>query len=176
MKHGLTFWFTGLSGAGKTSLSVALHEALKVEGHFTVILDGDELRRTLSNDLSFSEIDRMEQNRRAANVAKLLNSQGINVLAALISPSHAIQSAIKSIIGSSFCHFIHVDCSLEECQKRDVKALYSNQTIQQAASFTGIHQLYEPPITPWLYLNTEILNIEKCTENLLVNVRATIEQ
>ena len=121
MQTGHTFWFTGLSGAGKTTLSKSLAEEFLREGKNVVVLDGDELRNTISKDLGFTEEDRIEQNRRAANIARILNDQGIHVMAALISPTHEIQNMVEHVIGSDRCFLIHVDCSIEGCKQRDVK-------------------------------------------------------
>ena len=176
MEEGHTFWFTGLSGAGKTTLSKALTEELSRAEKKVVVLDGDELRRTISSDLGFTEEDRMEQNRRAANIARILNEQGIHVLAALISPTHEIQTMIKHVIGNNRCFLIHVDCSIEGCKQRDVKQLYSNNHKQNEGNFTGIHQPYEEPVNPWLKINTEHLPFEQCKVELLNAIRATFNQ
>ena len=176
MEDGHTFWFTGLSGAGKTTLSKALTEELTQAGKKVVVLDGDELRSTISRDLGFTEEDRMEQNRRAANIARILNEQGIHVMAALISPTHEIQTMIKQVIGVNRCFLIHVDCSIEGCKQRDVKQLYANSIKQNEGNFTGIHQPYEEPINSWLKINTELLSIEQCKIELLEAIRATFNQ
>ncbi|MEY3048437.1 MAG: adenylyl-sulfate kinase [Bacteroidota bacterium] len=176
MDEGHTFWFTGLSGAGKTTLSKALTEELSRAGKKVVVLDGDELRSTISSDLGFTEEDRMEQNRRAANIAWILNEQGIHVLAALISPTHEIQTMIKHVIGINRCFLIHVDCSIEGCKQRDVKQLYSNKHKQNEGNFTGIHQPYEKPINPWLKINTEHKPFETCKMELLEAIHATFNQ
>jgi adenylyl-sulfate kinase len=176
MEDGHTFWFTGLSGAGKTTLSNALTEELSRAGKKVVVLDGDELRSTISRDLGFTEEDRMEQNRRAANIARILNEQGIHVLAALISPTHEIQTMIKQVIGINRCFLIHVDCSIEGCKQRDVKQLYSNSHKQNEGNFTGIHQPYEEPIKPWLKINTEHKPFEACKMELLEAIHATFNQ
>jgi len=176
MEEGHTFWFTGLSGAGKTTLSKALTEELSRAGKKVVVLDGDELRSSISSDLGFTEEDRMEQNRRAANIARILNEQGIHVLAALISPTHEIQTMIKHVIGNNRCFLIHVDCSIEGCKQRDVKQLYSNNHKQNEGNFTGIHQPYEEPINPWLKINTEDKPFERCKIELLEAIHATFNQ
>ena len=176
MQVGNTYWFTGLSGAGKTTLSKSLTEEFLCEGKNVVVLDGDELRSTISKDLGFTEEDRTEQNRRAANIARLLNEQGIPVMAALISPTHEIQTMIKQIIGINRCFLIHVDCSIEGCKQRDVKQLYTNSIKQNEGNFTGIHQPYESPINPWLRINTEHLSFEQCKIELLKAIRSTFNQ
>jgi len=176
MGQGKTIWFTGLSGAGKSTLAVGLSNVLREQGEKPVILDGDELRATVSSDLGFSNADRIEQNRRAANMAKQLNDQGITVIAALISPTNEIQQLVKEIIGDSKCYFIHVDCSIEECIKRDVKSLYKSLEHQLKKEFTGIHQPYEAPATPWLRIDTERQNLSESLAQLTTAYKITFQQ
>lgn len=164
MNFSHTFWFTGLSGAGKTTLAEGLATHYRSQGIHSVVLDGDALRNTLSNDLSFNEADRLEQNRRAAGIATLLNAQGIVVFAALISPTTLIRDAIKQQMGEGYLHFIHVDCSLEGCIRRDVKKYYVEALKEKNGTFTGIHQTYEIPVNPWVTIQTEHHSLE---ENLL---------
>lgn len=176
MEEGKTIWFTGLSGAGKSTLAVGLSQVLSEQGEKPVILDGDELRATISSDLGFSNADRIEQNRRAASMAKLLNDQGITVIAALISPTNEIQQLVKEIIGNSKCYFIHVDCSIEECINRDVKSLYKSHANQVKKEFTGIHQPYEAPTTPWLRIDTEHHNLSASLAQLEAAYKDTFQQ
>lgn len=176
MGQGKTIWFTGLSGAGKSTLAVGLSNVLREQGEKPVILDGDELRATVSSDLGFSNADRIEQNRRAANMAKLLNAQGITVIAALISPTHEIQQLVRTIIGDSHCYFVHVDCGIEACINRDVKSLYKSQEYQVKKEFTGIHQPYEAPATPWLRIDTEHHNLSASLAQLEAAYKNTFQQ
>lgn len=170
MNQGKTFWLTGLSGAGKTTLATALSNHYRKKGKVTFLLDGDELRSTISVDLGFTDKDRLEQNRRAASMANLLNQQGIVVFAALISPTELIRSEIKNQLSSDHVHFIYVQCSLAECMKRDVKHLYINQEQNPTANFTGIHQPFEDPIDPWLQINTENFAFDDCLNSIIDNI------
>lgn len=176
MGQGKTIWFTGLSGAGKSTLSVGLTKYLMEQGEKPVILDGDELRATISSDLGFSEAERIEQNRRAANMAKLLNDQGITVIAALISPTNKIQQLVKDIIGDPQCFLVHVDCGIDACIKRDVKSLYKSHAHQVKKEFTGIHQPYEAPVTPWLRIDTEHQNTSESLAKLTAAYKITFQQ
>jgi adenylylsulfate kinase len=121
----LAYWFTGLSGAGKSTLAQALAKHLRTLGQAVCVLDGDDLRTELCKDLSFSDADRAENMRSAAAMAQLLNSQGITVVAALISPLAAGRAATREVIGTDRFVEVHVNTPLEVCQQRDPKGLYA---------------------------------------------------
>lgn len=134
-------WFTGLSGAGKTTLAKAVYENIKDKKVF--LLDGDVLREGLNSDLTFSMADRKENLRRASHVANILKSEGYLVIATFISPTEEIRQMIKEITD---CEIVWVATSLEECKKRDPKGLYKKVTDGEIKNFTGISSPYEFPI------------------------------
>lgn len=151
---GAVFWFTGLSGAGKSSLAHAVEEGLFREGIRTVVLDGDNVRHGLCGDLGFSDEDRKENIRRISHLAKLFADNGIVVLTAFISPFKVDRENARKIIGSDF-HEIFCDSSIQVCEQRDVKGLYRRARAGEIPHFTGISSPYEVPETPDLSISTE---------------------
>ena len=154
----LTWWFTGLSGAGKTTLSKAWAERLQPQP--LVFLDGDELRRGLNNDLGFSERDRLENVRRVAHVARLLNDSGLHALVALVSPTHAGRALAKEVVGAAQFREIYVSTPLGICQQRDTKGLYQRAQRNEPISLTGVQSPYEAPLSPDLIINTDAVTLE----------------
>lgn len=161
-----TYWFTGLSGAGKSTLAQALAKHLRTQGQAVCVLDGDDLRTELCKDLGFSDADRTENMRRAAAVAQLLNSQGINVIAALISPLAAGRAAAREVIGVQRFVEIHVNTPLEVCQQRDPKGLYARARNTPAMGLTGMGSRYEPPTSPDLCIDTSQLSLLKAVARI----------
>ena len=147
-------WMTGLSGAGKTTLAYAFQDVLKQNNIPVVVLDGDEIRQELSRDLGFSSADRKENLRRIAAVAKILLSQGINVIVATIAPYRLDRYKIEQLFHSNYFTWVYVKCSLEECKRRDVKGLYDQVRLGLIDDFTGIQQSYEIP-NGYLTIDTE---------------------
>lgn len=152
-KNGIAVWFTGLSASGKSTLTVNLHKALLNKGIPSVILDGDEVRKSLNSDLGYSDSDREENNRRAAEIARIINSPGIVALCAFISPTNRIRESIKQIIGPGKFKLVYVDTPLEICEKRDKKSLYLKARGGKVKDFSGISQLFEKPSNPDIVLN-----------------------
>ena len=163
-------WFTGLSGAGKTTLANEFQKYLNIKGFNSRILDGDELRKGLNNGLGFSENDRSENIRRAAEVAKLFIESNFIVLCSFITPLNKMRSLAKTIIGEDNYIEVFVDCSIEECEKRDVKGLYKKVREAKISDFTGISSDFEIPNSPDIILNTEKNNIEFCLNQLINKV------
>lgn len=145
-KYALTWWLTGLSGAGKTTLANELAATLRKQGYPVCLLDGDELRTGLSKDLGFSMTEREEQGRRAAEMAKILNANGIFAIISLVSPSASGRKLARKIIGEN--HFIecYISTPLHICEQRDVKGLYAKAKANPAIQLTGISAPYEAPI------------------------------
>lgn len=159
-------WLTGLSGSGKTTLAVKLNELLLNDGLFTRIFDGDELRKGLCSDLGYSNADRTENIRRAAEVAKLFIDTGLIVICCFISPTEEIRKMAKTIIGSKNFIEVFIDCPLEFCEKRDVKGFYAKARKGNVKNFTGIDSAYENPIDPDLTIKTNEFTIEDSLNKL----------
>ena len=154
-KHrGGVFWFTGLSGSGKSSLAHAVEEELFQKNIRTVVLDGDNVRHGLCGDLGFSDDDRKENIRRVSHLAKLFADNGLVVMTAFISPFSVDRENARKAIGADF-HEIFCDSSVEVCEQRDVKGLYRRARAGEIADFTGISSPYEKPEHPELEINTE---------------------
>ena len=161
-----TVWLTGLSGAGKTSIALALGQALKAQGRAVALLDGDQLRHGLNRDLGFTLADRHENIRRVAEVARLMTEVGLIVIAAFISPYRADRAMAADIIGAAHFIEVHVSTPLAECEARDPKGLYAQARAGQIAQFTGVSAPYETPLSPALSLDTEVLALQESVERL----------
>lgn len=164
-KH--VFWLYGLSGAGKTTLASALVNRLKDAGCPTLILDGDALRSGLCRDLGFTQEDRLENVRRAAELARLLSEQGYVVLVALMAPHERMRQLARSIVGESFFHEVYLSCDYATCSARDPKGLYAKAAAGEVNQFPGKDMVFEEPQNPDLVLQTDIKSVEDCVETLL---------
>ncbi len=152
-QRGVTVWFTGLSGAGKTTITKALAEKLKANGYALEILDGDIVRENLTKGLGFSKADRDENIRRIGFVSHLLTRNGVIVLVSAISPYREIREEVRKKIGD-FVE-IFVNAPLAVCEKRDVKGLYQRARAGEIQQFTGIDDPYEPPLNPEVECRTD---------------------
>ncbi|MCD8323986.1 MAG: adenylyl-sulfate kinase [Clostridiales bacterium] len=161
-----TIWFTGLSGAGKSSLANELEKRLAAMGKHTMLLDGDNVRMGLNKNLGFREHDRIENIRRIAEVSKLMNDAGLIVLTSFISPFIHDRRRAREIIGDAFIE-VYVSTPLEECERRDVKGLYQKARSGKLDNFTGITSPYEPPEHPDAVIDTSEGTLEECVERLL---------
>ena len=148
-QKSVMIWFTGLSGSGKSTLAIALERELYKRGFLTRILDGDNIRSGINNNLGFSEADRTENIRRIAEVSKLFVDCGIVTIAAFISPTRAIRQMAREIIGKDDFLEVYVSTPLEECEKRDVKGLYKKARKGEIRDFTGISAPFEAPLHPF---------------------------
>jgi len=151
---GFTLWFTGLSGAGKTTISKIVEEQLRERGSKVEVLDGDVVRENLSKGLGFSKEDRDTNIRRIAFVADLLSRNGVPVITAAISPYREIRDEARGVMGDRFIE-VYVKASVEVCAERDVKGLYEKAFRGEIKEFTGVSDPYEPPLNPELTLDTE---------------------
>ena len=161
-----TLWFTGLSGSGKSTLANALEKRLALSGKHTMLLDGDNIRMGLNRNLGFTETDRIENIRRIAEVAKLMNDAGLIVLTSFISPFANDRRRAKEIIGENFVE-VYVSTPLEECARRDIKGLYAAARAGKIENFTGISSPYEVPAQPDVVIDTTGRDIDECADELL---------
>jgi bifunctional enzyme CysN/CysC len=162
----LTLWFTGLSGSGKSTLANEVEKRLVAMGKHTMLLDGDNVRRGLNKNLGFEEVDRVENIRRVAEVAKLMNEAGLIVLTSFISPYEEDRQNASTIIGDAYIE-IYVNTSLEICEARDPKGLYKKARNGEISNFTGISSPYEVPLHPDLVSDSGTLSIEASTDQVM---------
>ncbi len=162
----MTLWFTGLSGSGKSALANALEKRLLAMGNHTMLLDGDNVRMGLCRNLGFTHQDRIENIRRVAEVAKLMNDAGLLVLTAFISPYAQDRENARNIIGEDFVE-IYVSTPMEVCEQRDVKGLYAKARRGEIPNFTGVTSAYEPPANPEIQVDTSQCSMEEAVEQIL---------
>jgi len=159
-------WLFGLSGSGKSTLTTALEHRLHNDGFVTSLLDGDNLRDGLNRGLGFTDSDREENIRRVAEVSKLFLQSGLVCLNSFITPRESLRQLARQIIGAENLLEIYIECSLETCQKRDVKGLYRKAQEGLVPNFTGKESAFEPPVHAHLTLNTETTPLEESLETL----------
>ncbi len=164
-----TVWLTGLSGSGKSTIANALEGKLLQAGRHTMILDGDNVRHGLNRNLGFTEVDRIENIRRVAEVAKLMNDAGLIVIVALISPYEEDREQARSIIGQGFME-VHVSTPLEVCEGRDTKGLYQKARNGEIPNFTGISSPYEEPVNPDLRVDTSQIELSEAISQIEVTL------
>lgn len=160
-------WLTGLSGAGKSTIANALELALTNSGRHTYLLDGDNIRLGLCQDLGFSDADREENIRRISEVSRLFLDAGLIVITAFISPFLRDRELARSVIGNENFIEIFIDTPLIECERRDPKGLYKKARKGLIKNFTGIDSAYEPPVTPQLRINTIEEDLEASIERII---------
>lgn len=165
VNKGITLWFTGLSGAGKTTVAKALEKRLKEMGFKVERLDGDLVRQYLTRDLGYSKSDRNENIRRVSYVAALLTRNEVITLCCFISPYRQGRLEARKLIGS-FAE-IYVNAPLAVCERRDVKGLYKKARAGEIAMFTGISDPYEPPDAPEIEIRTDLLSVDHCVDKVI---------
>lgn len=165
-------WYTGLSGSGKSTIANAVDRMLHDRGYSTYLLDGDNVRHGLNKDLGFTDVDRIENIRRIAEVSRLFNDAGLIVSTAFISPFTTDRDSARALVGADFIE-IFIDTPLAECEKRDPKGMYKKARAGEIANFTGIDSPYEAPKAPEVHVKTAGKAIEevanKVVEYLLDN-------
>ena len=166
-QHSVMIWFTGLSGSGKSTIAIALERELHSRGIMCRILDGDNIRSGINNNLGFTAEDRMENIRRIAEISKLFVDTGIVTIAAFISPDEAMRKLACDIIGREDFIEIYVNTPLEVCEERDVKGLYAKARKGDIKNFTSISAPFEAPAHPDLCLDTSVLSLKECVDRLL---------
>lgn len=164
-------WLTGLSGSGKSTIANILEQKLFNEGIQTYVLDGDNIRLGLNNDLGFSDKDRKENMRRIAEVAKLFSNSGVLTITAFISPFSNERELCKQIIGEENFIEVFVNTDLSTCEQRDPKGLYKKARAGEIKMFTGIDSPYEVPISPQLIIDTND-TIDICINNIIVYLKS----
>ena len=165
--RGFTIWFTGLSAAGKSTLAVATEEALYERGYHTYILDGDNVRHGLNNNLGFSPEDREENIRRLGEVAKLFRDCGIINMSAFISPYRKDRQDARKLGSNDEFIEVFVDCPVEICEQRDPKGAYKKAREGIIKEFTGISAPYEAPENPEIHLHTDKMSVEECVHEIM---------
>ncbi len=171
-QNPITVWFTGLSCSGKSTIANELDKILNLNGFHTMLLDGDNIRLGLNRDLSFSDDDRIENIRRIAEVAKLMNEAGLICITAFISPLEINRKMAKKIIGDKF-FLIYLNTPLEECEKRDKKGLYKKARKNIIRDFTGINSVFEEPLNPDLILNNN--DYQECAKKIFEKIKEKIK-
>lgn len=169
-QHSVMIWFTGLSGSGKSTIAIALERELHKRGLLCRILDGDNIRSGINNNLGFSPADRLENIRRIAEVSKLFIDSGIITIAAFISPNNEVRELASSIIGKEDFMEVFIDTPLVVCESRDVKGLYAKARKGEIKEFTGISSPFEAPENPALVLDTSVLSVEESIHKLLAMI------
>ncbi len=159
-------WMTGLSGSGKSTVAIALEKLLHAEGYQTMVLDGDNTRTGICNNLGFSLEDRAENIRRIAEVSKLFAQSGVVCINSFVSPTIAIRQTAKEIIGEEDFLEIYVSAPIEVCEQRDVKGLYAKARAGEIKGFTGIDSPYEAPVNPFLEVKTDKETLEESVNNI----------
>ncbi|WP_337884087.1 adenylyl-sulfate kinase [Fischerella thermalis] len=165
---GVTVWFTGLSGAGKTTISSAVEKVLRSQGYKVEVLDGDVVRQNLTKGLGFSKEDRDENVRRVGFVASLLSRNGVIVLVSAISPYRNIREEMRQRI-DNFVE-VYVNAPLDVCERRDVKGLYQKARSGQIKNFTGIDDPYEPPLNADIECRTDLESLEESVSKVLAKL------
>jgi adenylylsulfate kinase len=169
-QQGATVWLTGLSGSGKSTVAVAAEKALRDRGRLTYILDGDNIRMGLNNNLGFSPEDRTENIRRIGEVAKLFTDAGAIVFSSFISPYRADRDAVREIMSDGDFVEVYVEASLETCEGRDVKGLYAKARAGEIPEFTGISAPYEVPSSPEVVLDTNNKSVDESVAELVARL------
>lgn len=164
---GKVLWFTGLSGSGKSTLAAETEKQLFQRGIRCVVLDGDQLRAGINRDLGFTDEDRSENLRRAAEIAALFLNVGFVVLVPMISPSAETRSTVRQRFEPGEYMEVYIKCSLATCEQRDPKGLYRKARSGLIKQFTGIDSLYEPPLEAELTVDTEREPAERCVQVLV---------
>ena len=169
-QHAKVIWMTGFSGSGKTTIAIALEKKLNAKGFLTQILDGDNVRVGINNNLGFSEADRTENIRRIAEVSKLFLNCGIITINFFVSPTIEIRKSAKQIIGSVDFIEVFINTPFDVCEKRDVKGLYKKARAGEIKNFTGIDAPFEAPLNPDIDVKTADESIEDSANQILAYI------
>ena len=176
LEGGKVIWLTGLSGSGKSTLSKEIQKHLISIGYSVKSLDGDELRIGINAGLGFSDQDRMENIRRSAEVAKLFLDSNFIVLCSFITPLEQMRELVKTIIPNDKYIEIFVKCSVNTCEKRDVKGLYAKARSGEIKQFTGVSSSFEDPLNSDCIINTENHSIEECVQKIIGHIMGKVNE
>ena len=174
-QKAVVIWMVGLSGSGKSTLAKALEMELHKEGFLTQLLDGDNLRTGINNNLAFSEADRLENIRRAAEVSKLFLNCGIITICSFISPTEEIRKIATDIIGNEDVRVVYINAPFEVCAQRDVKGLYKKALNGEIKNFTGLDSPFDAPVNPALEIKTHEQSLEASLLQLLDFVKSEVK-
>jgi adenylylsulfate kinase len=174
-QRAITVWMTGLSGSGKSTVAKGLERYLHKEGYLTQMLDGDNIRVGINNNLGFSEEDRKENIRRIAEVSKLFVNCGVITLNCFVSPTAEMRAMAKDIIGADNFVEVYINASVAECEKRDVKGLYAKARAGEIKNFTGIDAPFEAPTNPAVDVNTAEQSIDESIQKVIDHILPLIE-
>lgn len=175
-KHNsFLIWFTGLSGSGKSTIANLVEIRLYEDLINTYLLDGDNIRKGINKDLTFSSEDRAENIRRIAEISNLFVDAGVVVLGAFISPNRKDRENIKNIVGKNNFIEVYINTSLQECERRDVKGLYKKARKGEIKNFTGISAPYEVPINPDIEIKTEMFSLEEAVDSILKVIKRKLK-
>ena len=175
-QRGIMIWMTGLSGSGKSTLAIALERELQRRGILCRILDGDNIRSGINNNLGFSPADRRENIRRIAEVARLFVDTGIVTIAAFISPSEELRHMAAGIVGEADFFEIYVNTPLSVCEQRDVKGLYAKARRGEIREFTGISAPFEAPAAPAMTVDTSAMPLADSVNEILNSILPRINK
>lgn len=163
-------WFTGLSGAGKSTIGLGLEKKLYSEGILTQVLDGDVVRTGINKNLTFSEVDREENIRRISEVSKLLMNSGVVTINCFIAPTRKIRETAKDIIGRENFVEVYVSTPLDVCEQRDIKGLYKKARAGEIKNFTGISSPFEEPVHPDIEVDTSKTSLDEAVDEVFQKV------
>ena len=175
-QRGIMIWFTGLSGSGKSTVAMGVERELHAQGILCRILDGDNVRAGINNNLGFSAEDRIENIRRIAEIGKLFVQTGVVTLACFVSPTNDIRQMARKIVGEEDFLEVYISTPIEECERRDVKGLYARARKGDVKNFTGISAPFEAPVSPDIAIDTSKIPLEESVRTLTELIIKRVKQ
>ena len=175
-QRGIMIWFTGLSGSGKSTVAMGVERELHAQGILCRILDGDNVRAGINNNLGFSAEDRIENIRRIAEIGKLFVQSGVVTLACFVSPTNDIRQMAREIVGEEDFLEVYISTPIEECERRDVKGLYARARKGEVKNFTGISAPFEAPVSPDIAIDTSKIPLEESVRTLTELIIKRVKQ